>query len=187
MRLCWEEIVISIFDRVDGIVAATHKLQLDDDEHELAVEMALARISTNLMRTFRGSSMGELINAIKTLSFGICVDVQRKSQSAGRRTNRSLDAGWDADAEDRPAHTWETDEAHAVYEREGRQKDINDFLDWAYPQMADNRRAVVQLTHHGSTIPEICEELGIRRDNAYQLRKRGFADLAKLKQQYDAS
>src|SRR3954468_6635829 len=79
MRQWWAELVTDFFDRIDGFVAAAHKGRLDDEEHELAVELSLARFTTNLVQTFTGDSMGELVNATKTLTQRICIDVQRSS------------------------------------------------------------------------------------------------------------
>ena len=45
---------------------------------------------------------------------------------------------------------------------------------------------MVELTLHGAELPEIMQELGLSRDNAYQLRSRGLKDLAQLKEQFDA-
>jgi hypothetical protein len=44
---------------------------------------------------------------------------------------------------------------------------------------------VLELTFVGVAVPEIMEELGIGRDNAYQLRARGLSDLRRLKEHYD--
>ena len=63
MRRGWEELVIDLFDRVDGLVYAAHRGRLDEREHEDAVALSLARISERLIHTFQGASMGELVNA----------------------------------------------------------------------------------------------------------------------------
>ncbi len=185
MRRSWEEIVISLFDRMDGIVAATHRGRLDDEEHEVAVQLALVRVSERLVHTFAGTSMGELVNATKTLARGICIDVQRSAVRT-RRRSRSLDAGWSADADDRPSAVWEADEAAARFERAERDADAQAFLDWALPQLRGRRRDVVERTFRGDGLPEICDELGLTRDNAYQLRSRGLRDLAELKRAYES-
>ncbi len=185
MRRCWEELVISVYDRMDNIVGATHRGRLDDDEHEQAVQRALVRFSTRLIHTFAGTSMGELVNATKTLARGICIDVQRRS-ARERSRRRSLDAGWDADAGERPSSAWEADEALSRFERDEQDADAQAFLDWALPQLRESRRAVVERTFHGAELAEICSELGLSRDNAYQLRSRGLKDLAKLKEAYES-
>jgi RNA polymerase sigma factor (sigma-70 family) len=147
--------------------------------------MSMARFSERLISTYEGVSMGELVNACKTLARGICMDVQR-AQARGRRGATSLDAGWSADAEDRPTPSWEADEAWHRHEREERSAEVRDFLGWALPQLADDRRRVLELSFDGASIPEICAELGISEANAYQRRSRAFKDLTRLKERYDA-
>ena len=186
MRRWWEELVIDFADRMDNLVYLAHQGDLDHDEHELAVQMSLVRFSERLIGTFRGASMGELVNACKTLARGICIDVQRAAVRRRAHEGRSLDHGWDADAEDRGAPRWEADEAAERYEREQRSAEVEDFLGWALPQLADDRRRVAELTFHGATVAEIMEELGITQANAYQLRSRGTKDLKQLKERYDA-
>jgi hypothetical protein len=186
MRRWWNELVIDFFDRMDGFVYAAHKGRLDDDEHELAVAMSMARFSKNLIDSYDGISMGQLVNASKTLARGICIDVQRSAVRAHREEGPSLDAGWNADTEDAPAPTWEADEAVRRFERAERSAEVCDFLDWALPQVGDERRKVLELTFYGASLPEIVEELGISEANAYARRSRGMKDLKKLKEQYDA-
>ncbi len=185
MRHWWDELVIDFFDRMDGFVALAHKGRLNHHEHELAVQMSMARFSERLIETYEGVSMGELVNACKTLARGICMDVQRREMRAhGGAT--SLDAGWDAVADERPSQTWEADEARQRWERAERGAEVRDFLDWALPEILEDRRRVLELSFEGASIPEICDELGISVDNAYARRSRGFKDLKKLKERYDA-
>ncbi len=183
-RRWWEELVIDFYDRMDGFVYAAHKGRLDDDEHELAVAMSLARFTTKLINTFSGVSMGELVNATKTLAHRICIDVQRGSIREHRLEGPSFDAGWDDD--ERAGYGWEHGESVRRYDDEQRSAELRDFFDWALPQIGEDRRRVLELTFHGAEIPEIMQELGISRVNAYQRRSRGLKDLAKLKEQWDA-
>lgn len=186
MRRWWEELVIDFYDRMDGLVAAAHRGRLDAEEHELAVQMSMARFSKNLVATFEGASIGQLVNACKQLARGICIDVQRISVRTHQHEGPSLDAGWTAADDDRPAPRWEADEAMSRFERDERGAEAKDFLSWALPQLKDERRRVLDLTIHGAALPEIAEELGITKDNAYQRRCRAMKDLTKLKEQYDA-
>ena len=184
MRHAWEELVIVFKDRMDGLVAANHKGRLDAFEHEEAVQRALIRFSDNLFTTFRGTSMGELVNATKTLCFYVCVEVQREAER-DRRRRRSLDEGWDGVGhDDRPAPAWEVGQAQEAYEAEQRSADIDAFVAWAMPQLVGKRRDVVELTLHGAPLSQICAQLALSKDNAYQLRSRGLKDLAKLHEQY---
>jgi RNA polymerase sigma factor (sigma-70 family) len=185
MRRWWDELVIDFFDRMDGFVSVAHKGRLDHHEHELAVQMGMARFSERLISTYEGVSMGELVNACKTLARGICMDVQRAA-ARGHKGAASLDAGWNVDAEDRPAPAWEADEAWHRLDRAQRSAEVRDFIDWALPQIGADRRRVLELSFEGASIPEICEELGISEANAYQRRSRAFKDLKTLKERYDA-
>jgi hypothetical protein len=186
MRRWWEELVIDFKDRMDGLVYLSHQGRLDDDEHELAVAMSMAKFSRNLIETFEGVSMGQLVNASKTLAWGICIDVQRSAVRQHQHESQSLDVGWNTDPKDGPAPAWEADEAWGRFDRAQRSAEVRDFLDWALPQILPERRRVLELSFQGAEIAEICAELEVTRDNAYQLRSRGFKDLKKLKEQYDA-
>jgi hypothetical protein len=186
MRRWWHELVIDIFDRMDGLVAVTHKGRLDDGEHEIAVQLCMIRFATNLMTTFEGTTMGQLVNACRTMARGICIDVQRSSVREREHRGPSLDAGWNAEPGEQGASAWEAEEAVRRVERDERRAEVEDFLAWAMPQIGQDRRTVLELTFQGAEIPEIVGAMGITRDNAYQLRSRGLRDLTKLKEQYDA-
>jgi RNA polymerase sigma factor (sigma-70 family) len=185
MRRWWEELVIDFFDRMDGLVYTAHRGRLGDDEHETAVALSLARFSKNLIATFEGASMGELVNACRTLARGICIDVQRKSIRERRVDAASLDRGWDA-PEGSASSAWEADAAVERFERDQRSSEVRDFLSWALPQIAEDRRRVLELTFDGVELAEIAGALAISKDNAYQRRSRGMRDLGKLKERYDA-
>jgi RNA polymerase sigma factor (sigma-70 family) len=183
MRRWWDELVIDFFDRMDGFVAAAHKGRLGEDEHELAVQLSMTRFAVRLVETFDGVSMGQLVNASKTLARGICMDVQRSSMRARRGDGPSLDSSWD----DAGAGAgWEIDEAERRLDDEERAADARAFIDWALPRLKEERRRVIELTFRGDELPEIAQELGITRDNAYQRRSRAMSDLKRLKERYDA-
>ena len=186
MRLAWEELVVDFYDRMDGLVGATHKGRLDNDEHELAVQLALAKFATNLRTTFKGTTVGELVNATKRLAHGVCVDVQRASVRRHRHEGPSLDSGWDTPGDDRPTSAWDTEEAARIHAREEERAEAREFVEWALAQLSGDRRRVLELTLHGAELPEIMRELGVSRDNAYQLRSRGLKDLRALKERFDA-
>ena len=171
MRRWWEELVIDFYDRMDGFVYAAHKGRLDDDEHELAVQLALIRFSSRLVETFAGGSMGELVNATRTLARGICMDVQRSSIRARRSVS----------FEDE----YTLEESTRRYEDAAGAAEASDFVAWALPQLGEDRRRVLELTLHGAELAEIMEALDITQANAYQRRSRGIKDLAKLKELYD--
>lgn len=181
MRRWWDELVIDFFDRIDGVVYATHRGRLDDEEHELAVQLAMTRFSARLIDTFQGVAMGQLVNACHTLARGICIDVQRTSI----RDRRHGESPPPTD-EGTPDTRWEADEALRRFERDERASEAREFVEWALPLVKEERRRVLERTFHGAEIEEIAAELGISRDNAYQRRSRGLKDLKRLKEQYDS-
>ena len=185
MRRTWEELVIAFHDRMDGFVAAAHRGRLDPDEHELAVQLALTKFARNLINTFEGTSMGQLVNASRTLANYSCIDVQRSAVRVSSREPVSLDSGWED--EDAGLPGWEAAEAWLRRDRDERSAEVADLLTWAMPQIDETRRRVLELTFAGFEVTEIMESLGISRDNTYQLRRRGLLDLAKLKREYDDS
>lgn len=184
MRKWWEQLVIDFRDRMDGLVAVNHKGRLDEWEHEDAVQRAMMRFSEKLIDSFKGSSMGELVNATIALCRFACLDVQRDAM-AYRERHRSLDEGWSEPSDpDRATPVHEADAAREAYDEEQDEADADAFVAWALPQLLDSRRAVVERTFAGMPLSEICAELDLSKDNAYQLRSRGMKDLAKLYQQY---
>jgi hypothetical protein len=187
MRRWWNELVVDFYDRMDGLVFAAHKGRLDAEEHDLAVQRALIKFSQNLFATFEGVSMGQLVNATRTLARGVCMDVQDQSIRDRRHHGASIDdtrRRGDDDGDGPP--TWEVEESLRRAEADERGREAADFLAWALPHVKDSRRQVLELTFQGAELPEICDELGIKRDNAYQRRSRGLQDLSKLKEQYDS-
>ena len=188
MRVWWNQLVIDFFDRMDGFVGAAHKGRLDDEEHELAVQLSMARFSRRLIDTYEGVSMGELVNASKTLARGICMDVQREAMRRHDHEETSLDAGWEADGDGPPAGGgWrDAEEAERRHQRDERSSEILDFLAWALPRVAETHRRVLELTIDGAELDEIAAELRISKANAYQRRHRGIKDLKQLKEQYGA-
>ena len=187
MRHWWEVLVIDFRDRMDGLFGTTHKGRLNDLEHEDAVQRCLMKFSKNLFETFEGTSMGELVNATKTLCRFVCIDVADDA-AAYRRKHYSLEDGWSSDGEDeRPSPQWEAAAARAAYENEESEADMEVFLAWALPQLIPSRREVLERTLAGVPVEEICAELGLSKDNAYQLRSRGTKDLAKLYELYTSS
>jgi hypothetical protein len=186
MRRWWDELVLDFKDRMDGLVAAAHRGRLDDDEHELAVQLAMIRFAQGLVDTFDGMCMGQLVNATKTLARYACIDVQREAVARRERTGPSFDDGWDVAGEAGAGRAaWQHDVAVRDFERGEAARDVRAFLAWALPQVKEERRRVLELSFAGAELAEICEELGISRDNAYQRRSRGLADLRKLKELYD--
>src|SRR3954454_2848073 len=70
------------FDRVRGMVILRSRGHLSAVEQDEALQRALIKLSNNMIHTFNGTSVGEWVNATKTLVFGACVDTQRREKAA---------------------------------------------------------------------------------------------------------
>ena len=177
MRRWWEELVIDFYDRMDGFIYAAHKGRLDEQEHEQALELALIRFSTRLPHTFAGTSMGELVNATKTLARGICMDVQRGDPRAARRAAR------------RPAgRVHAPGSPRGRPPLRGRRGGRRGARLRGVGAAADPRDPAGACSSSRSTAPRSarsCRSSRSPRDNAYQRRSRAIKDLAKLKELYD--
>jgi len=178
MRRHWDELVIDFADRMDGFVGAAHKGRLDDDEHEEAVQLAMIKFSQNLLHTFSGISMGQLVNACRRLAAYVCIDVQR---AAARNAEVSADAAWESADDERTQQGWEVDEAMKHFEAEERAADLREFFLTAFPKLIDSRREVVELTFFSSLDDaQIAERTETKPNNVQQRRRRGLQDLRKL-------
>lgn len=189
-RRWWDELVRDNFDRVRGMVILRSRGRLSAVEQDEALQRALIKLSNNMIHTFNGISMGEWVNATKTLVFGACVDTQRREQAASRH-RAPLDATDDAGEEtgrlDRNVYNvlekqrlgQEAAEQDADDDARGRE-----FLDWAVPQLSAKRRAVLELDRDDVPCEEIQERLGVSRDVVYASRSRALKDLAKLREEY---
>ena len=169
-RPAWEQLIEASFDRVRGMVdARARRFGLSPDEREEALQQALVRLWRKMIGTFRGTTMGEYVNAMKRLVDFACIDVQR---DAARRTEH------EAALEDDAA---KPEGDHRAEER----RDAADFVAWAVPRLKnERRRRVVELTLADRPAEEIAAELDVTMDNLYALRSRGLKDLGKLRDEW---
>lgn len=190
MRAAWENLVVENYGRVRTIVIATSRGQLSASEQEDAVQQACIKLLNSMIRTFTGTSMGEWVNATRTLVRGVCIDVQRAEQ---RHSEKRVSLHADDDAGDEAenltlrvfhaleqadaARAADEDERDALAEKAG-------FLDWALPQLPEKRRLVIELDRQEVPAEEIEERLGMSRDAVYANRSRGLRDLARLAEEY---
>lgn len=189
-RRWWDELVRDNFDRVRGMVILRSRGHLSVVEQDEALQRALIKLSNNMIHTFNGTSMGEWVNATKTLVFGACVDTQRREQVAsGHRAALSAtdDAGEETGQADR--NVYKALEKQRL-EQEANEQDADDdarardFLDWAVPRLSPKRRAVIELDRDDVPCEEIQARLGISRDVVYASRSRALKDLVELRQEY---
>jgi RNA polymerase sigma factor (sigma-70 family) len=189
-RRWWDELVSDNFDRVRGMVSLQSRGHLSADEQQDAVQRALVKLFTNMIVTFRGTSMGEWVESTRTLVTFACIDTQRRATTISKH-ERSLDQpGRDDDSDGR----WDADVyasiEHRRHEQESAEEDVESvhdgqaFLDWAVPQLSAKRRAVIELDRADVPVDEIQERLGVSRDVVYASRCRALKDLAKLREAY---
>lgn len=182
-RRWWDELVIDFHDRMDGLVAVAHGGRLDADEHELAHQLAMIRFAQNLIHTFEGTSIGQLVNATKQLARYACMDAQRRAIAERGPVAASLDEG-DA-GRGAQLVRWEHRAAEHAYDDAQAGRDAMAFLVWALPRIPEPQRRVLQLTAAGADLDAICAELAITGANAYQRRSRGMKALARLWEEFD--
>jgi DNA-directed RNA polymerase specialized sigma24 family protein len=179
------------FDRVRGLTALYSRGILTDDEREEAVQLALIRINRRLFHTFRGSSMGEWIQAVKKLITYACQDVLRHRR---RHSDQLVALELDGDGED-DATRLHPEVIEEIENQRSREEDAardaefydaaRDYLDWALPRLTRQRRKVLELDRQGWTAEQIQAELDMSRDTVYANRSRGLKDLVKLRKEYD--
>jgi DNA-directed RNA polymerase specialized sigma24 family protein len=186
----WEALLTDNFDRIRAMVALQNRGRLSRDEQQEALQRALIRIASNMIHTFRGTSMGEWVESTRTLVKFECIDTQRRAARTSRR-ERSLDP---SDQDDGDAERVDA-ELYAAIEQQQREletaeEDLEDlrhgqaFLDWAVPQISSKRRAVIELDRQDIPVEEIQRRLGVSRDVVYACRSRALKDLANLRGSY---
>jgi RNA polymerase sigma factor (sigma-70 family) len=184
-RRAWAELVTENLDRVRGMVALWGRGgRLSPDEQEDAVQLAMVKLWRNMVETFAGTSMGEWVNAARACTTFACLDVQRAAATRSAREAPLDDRGGDEESRTE----WRLGEAARREERrEGERAEAREFVAWALPQVADERRRLVlERTLDGVPAEEIAAELGVEMGNLYQLRSRGLKDLARLRERWDA-
>jgi len=173
-RAAWEALLTAEWPRIKGIVDVQEAL-FTRDERDEALSIAAGKLWKGMITSFRGTSKGEWVNAVRRCVWFAAQQVQR--DAAKRKAREELGLGDDEGA------GWRYDK----FAREQEKAAATDFVAWAVPQIPDERqRHVVRQTLEGASSDEIMAELGISRDNLYKLRQRGHEALAKLKEQWDA-
>lgn len=188
----WDELLTDNFDRIKAMVLLESRGRLSQDEQDEALQRALIKITNNMIRTFRGTTMGEWVESVKTLVKFACIDTQRRAARISAH-EKSFDAPW-SDG-DNDASRLEKDVNAAIEDRRSEDESARDeqdqleagqcFLDWAIPQLSPKRRAVIELDRSGASIEDIQGRLGVSRDVVYASRSRALKDLAELRKAYE--
>lgn len=186
----WEGLLTDNFDRVRGMVVLYSRGHLSHDEQQEALQRALIKIANNMIETFRGTSMGEWVESIRTLVKFACIDTQRRAAAISRHERPLDQPGRDDD----DAGRWDADVYAAIEERRREQegaeeeadalRDGQTFLHWAVPQLSTKRRAVIELDRGEIPVEQIQTNLGVSRDVVYQRRSLALRDLGKLRGEY---
>ena len=186
----WEGLLTDNFDRLRAMVALESRGRLSHDEQQEALQRALIRIANKMIHTFRGTSMGEWVEATRTLVKFACIDTQRRA-TAISKYERSLH---NPSRDDEDTGRWDAAVYAAIEERRREQESLEDdavelrhgqaFLDWAMPKLSPKRRAVIELDRQDVPVEEIQQRLGVSRDVVYASRSRALKDLAKLRDEY---
>jgi len=191
MAVWWEALLTENVDRVRGMVAIEARGRLSSDEQQEAVQRALIKLARNMVQTFRGSSMGELVGAMRTLVKGVCIDVQREAARVSRRET-PLEAGWDDEDDGGGRHAaaiaGAAQDAQGIAEAQEDDEEVlrlgRDFLDWATPQLSPRLRSVIELDRGGVPVEEMMRRMGVSRDVIYAARSRALRELGKLMEAY---
>lgn len=184
-REAWGALVDANYPRVKMLVKLESHGRLSPDEQDDAAQLAALRLFTQMIATFKGTSMGEWVNATKTLVKFACIDTQRRAEVHSRR-RASLD-GDDHDGLspsvngvllDHAALAEADEDAASIY-------DIGaDFLGWALPQISEKRREVIECDLEELSCEQIQQKLNITRDAVYANRSRALKDLIALRKEY---
>ncbi len=192
MRAAWENLVVERYDRIRTWVITISDRQLSPAEEDDAVQLACIKLLTNMIHTFAGTTMGEWVNATRTLIRGVCIDVQRAEQRHSQRREALHTEGDDGeDAEQLTLRVFNAlQKAEAERAADEHERDLvaekTAFLEWALPQLTEKRRRVLELDRAEASAEEIQEQLGMSRDAVYATRSRGLKDLARLAEEYAA-
>lgn len=175
------ELVTANFERVRGMVdVRASRYGLSADERAEALQRALVKLWHKMVASFDGTTMGEWVNATRTLVDFVCRDVQR---DAARRSQRETTIGGGAPDPDTDDGAWKDAQlAQQRHAREQERADAAGFVDWALARLGDDRRRLVlQRTLEGAPANEIAGELGVSMDNLYAIRSRAVKDMRTLR------
>lgn len=189
MRTAWENLVVEQYPRIRTWVIGISDGRLSPAERDDALQLACIKLLTNMIHTFAGTTMGEWVNATRTLIRGVCIDVQRAERRHSERREAMHTADDDGETERLTLRVYhalvKADEARAAdrAERERTAERVA-FLEWALPQLTEKRRQVLELDRLEVPVEEIQQRLGMSRDAVYATRSRGLKDLARLAEEY---
>jgi RNA polymerase sigma factor (sigma-70 family) len=189
----WEEIGVRNLDRIKGHVATfcfdggQRIPALDQGE---LLSLAWLRVM-GLGENFRGVSIGELRNAVRTTVWNTCMDWGRRRLAYEKRIAGSLDAPAYGE-DDRDGGRFDAQIAERSIEREAVSADEEEAWGRENAYVAMVHEAIARVPNGGYRevlhmtyvrkldAPVIADRLGISLDNVYQRRRRGNLELEKI-------
>lgn len=188
----WRQLLTANADRVRAFVVLESRGRLSADEQEEAVQRAMIRIDQKLRGTFKGSSVGEWVNAVRELVHYECMDTQRWYATRSKheiatdmRGGDEEDAGhWDREQyEDYRARRAVADDLEAEGEAMANGRV---FLDWATERLSPKLRDFLAMEREGLSIEQMTERTGDNAAALYQRRKRLTLKLGELRKEWEA-
>ena len=186
----WQEIALRNLDRIK-VHVATFRFPggrfIPEFEQGIVVTDAWERMTS---MEFRGSSIGELRNAVRKTCWHTCMDWGRRHMARDRHIAGSLDEP--GHAETGSGSKFDPAVAEVSRDREEQAADAAEadelrssqiaLVRWAISQVRnDNYREVLYMTYVQRADAEtIAARLEISLDNVYQRRRRGNLELEKI-------
>lgn len=186
----WDKLLEANFDRITNMVKAKHSRRLKPHEIDEAIQLVSIEILNNLIRGFRGRSMGEWVNAVNKVT-----EFRGKDAQSNAIRHSKHETGLyvtNHEGEEQLHRAADKASASQHEELEQNQEDVEaldadrSFLDSAVLKLTKREREVIELDRQGVPTDEICEQLGASRDVVYAARSRALKHLRKLRSEYEA-
>lgn len=182
-----DEAFTRLLDQVYDIVRAAVRAfgDLTPTQQADAEEEAVYRTWKRLRHTFRGSSMGEFVNATKQLTYFVCCDVHDHTKRE-RSRYRSIDAeltryGDDGEVDTTAADGLLSKESERREELRIAQAEHVAFLAELLPRLTpESYKTAIELHLAGVPDEEIARQQGATVNTIQQHRSRGLRKLRKM-------
>jgi RNA polymerase sigma factor (sigma-70 family) len=187
LEAVWRERIARDIDRVRNIVAAFRHpasgTRVARDDIDQVVQDAYIRLSK---MSYKGTSEGEYRSAVWRCIDYQCRDHCRSAMVEDMHRARSLDQQRETDEGDgKPMYEDEIAklELERLAEEEALEllRERHEAVDGAIAQMEDERqRRMLEMTRDRCSTEDICAELGVTPDNAYQIRRRALKKIREI-------
>lgn len=175
----WRQIVLAEIERVRGLVGQYRHEALPGDriagaDTDAVVTDVFLRLHQRI-DAFKGGSVGELRNFMRTATDFACRDYVRRMVTDERRQAGSFDADRDGPGAISAQVLDELAARAAGADEEAGEAQA--MVHAALGQVDPDKRAVLVMDQAGYSVAEIQEQLGLTRDAVYQRRRRGLLQL----------